>query len=185
MLQSPEIVPLELFQTAVGVGICLEISKIGIGVAVSSPVELKPLVNLRQYVLGRRAVGRMEGGIVAEGASSASHAAVPVGAGEAALKELGIDDYIAVQDQGAAVLEVAAGTSDACVIDITMANAMTGPGTSYESLSSGISLTDEQYGVGFRKGSDLTAKFNEVMAKLMEDGTLDALAEKYSLTLVK
>ena len=101
------------------------------------------------------------------------------------LKELGIDDYIAVQDQGAAVLEVAAGTSDACVIDITMANAMTGPGTSYESLSSGISLTDEQYGVGFRKGSDLTAKFNEVMAKLMEDGTLDALAEKYSLTLVK
>ena len=106
-------------------------------------------------------------------------------AGEAALKELGIDDYIAVQDQGAAVLEVAAGTSDACVIDITMANAMTGPGTSYESLSSGISLTDEQYGVGFRKGSDLTAKFNEVMAKLMEDGTLDALAEKYSLTLVK
>ncbi len=106
-------------------------------------------------------------------------------AGEAALKELGIDGYIAVQDQGAAVLEVAAGTSDACVIDITMANAMTGPGTSYESLSSGISLTDEQYGVGFRKGSDLTAKFNEVMAKLMEDGTLDALAEKYSLTLVK
>ena len=106
-------------------------------------------------------------------------------AGEEALQGIGITEYVAVQDQTSAVMEVAAGTADACVIDITMANAMTGPGTSYESLSSGISLTDEQYGVGFRKGSDLTAKFNEVMAKLMEDGTLDALAEKYSLTLVK
>ena len=87
VLQCPEIVPLELFQTAVGVGICLEISKIGIGVAVSSPVELKPLVNLRQYVLGRGAVGGMEGGIVAEGASSATHAAVPVGAGESCIDD--------------------------------------------------------------------------------------------------
>ena len=106
-------------------------------------------------------------------------------AGEAALKDIGITDYVAVQDQGAAVLEVAAGTSDACVIDITMANAMTGPGTSYADLSAGISLTEEEYGVGFRKDSDLTARFNEVMKKLMADGTLDALAEKYSLTLVK
>ena len=106
-------------------------------------------------------------------------------AGEAALKDIGITDYVAVQDQGAAVLEVAAGTSDACVIDITMANAMTGPGTSYADLSAGISLTEEEYGVGFRKDSDLTAKFNEVMKKLMADGTLDALAEKYNLTLVK
>lgn len=106
-------------------------------------------------------------------------------AGEEALKDIGITDYIAVQDQGAAVLEVAAGTSDACVIDITMANAMTGPGTSYEDLSIGISLTEEEYGVGFRKGSDLTEKLNEVMKQFMADGTLDALAEKYGLTLVK
>jgi len=80
---------------------------------------------------------------------------------------------------------VAAGTSDACVIDITMANAMTGEGTNYADLAKGISLTEEMYGVGFRKDSDLTAKFNDFMAKLMADGTLDALAEKYSLTLVK
>ena len=108
-------------------------------------------------------------------------------AGQDEVVALGVPDsqIIAVQDQAAALMEVAAGTSDACVIDITMANAMTGEGTSYADLAPGISLTDEQYGVGFRKGSDLTAKFNEVMAKLMEDGTLDALAEKYSLTLVK
>ena len=75
--------------------------------------------------------------------------------------------------------------ADACVIDITMANAMTGEGTSYANLSKGISLTSEEYGVAFRKDSDLTAKFNELMAKWMNDGTLDALADKYGLTLVK
>ena len=106
-------------------------------------------------------------------------------AGEDAVKALGITDYIAVQDQGAAVMEVAAGTSDACVIDITMANAMTGEGTSYADLAAGISLTEEFYGVGFRKESDLTAKFNEFLATKIADGTLDALAEEYGLTLVK
>ena len=52
-------------------------------------------------------------------------------------------------------------------------------------LAAGLSLTEEMYGVAFRTGSDVTAKFNEVMAKWMADGTLDALAQKYNLTLVK
>ena len=104
-------------------------------------------------------------------------------AGEACLNDAGLTKYVAVQDQGAAVMEVAAGTSDACVIDITMANAMTGAGTSYENLSYNLSLTEEEYGVSFRKDSDLTAKFNEFMAELKADGTLQALAEKYQLTL--
>lgn len=104
-------------------------------------------------------------------------------AGEAALVDLGITDYVKVEDQTAAVMEVAAGTADACVIDITMANAMTGPGTSYDTLAKGISLTEEEYGIGFRKDSDLTEKVNEIMAKFMSDGTLAALAEKYQLTL--
>ena len=80
-------------------------------------------------------------------------------------------------------MEVAAGTSDACVIDITMANAMTGEGTSYADLGYALSLSEELYGVSFRKESDLTAKFNEFMAELRADGTLDALAAKYNLTL--
>ncbi len=106
-------------------------------------------------------------------------------AGETALKELEITDYVAVRNQSTALMEVAAGTADACVIDITMANAMTGEGTSYANLSKCMELTSEEYGVGFRKGSDMTEKFNELMAQMMEDGTLDALAEKYELTLVK
>ena len=104
-------------------------------------------------------------------------------AGEAALNDAGLTKYVAVQDQGAAVMEVAAGTSDACVIDITMANAMTGEGTSYADLTYNVSLTEEEYGVSFRKDSDLTAKFNEFMASLKADGTLQELAAKYELTL--
>ena len=104
-------------------------------------------------------------------------------AGQSAAEEAGITNIIATQDQAAALMEVAAGTSDACVIDITMANAMTGEGTSYADLTSGLALTSEEYGVSFRKDSDLTAKFNEFMDKLQADGTLQALADKYSLTL--
>ena len=60
---------------------------------------------------------------------------------------------------------------------------MTGEGTSYADLAPGISLTSEEYGIGFRKDSDVTAKVNEIMDKLIADGTLQALADKYGLTL--
>lgn len=103
-------------------------------------------------------------------------------AGEAAIKDAGYE-ATAVSTQADALLEVASGSADACVIDITMANAMTGEGTSYANLKSGISLTSEEYGIGFRKGSDVTAKVNEIIEELKADGTLPALAEKYKLTL--
>ena len=90
---------------------------------------------------------------------------------------------VPLQDQGAALLEVKTGTADACVIDITMAYAMTGEGTDYADLAAGISLTEELYGVSFRKDSDVTAVFNDFMAKIKADGTLQALADKYDLTL--
>ena len=106
-------------------------------------------------------------------------------AGQVAAQDIGVKNIVAVQDQAAALMEVAAGTADACVIDITMAYAMTGEGTSYADLAVGLTLTSEEYGIGFRKGSDVTAKVNEIMKKFMEDGTLDALAEKYELTLAK
>ena len=60
-------------------------------------------------------------------------------------------------------MEVAAGTSDACVIDLLMAGAMIGEGTSYPNLTYTVNLNEangeeyENYVVGFRKGSDLTA----------------------------
>ena len=50
-------------------------------------------------------------------------------------------------------------------------------------LDIAMELTSEEYGIGFRKGSDLTAEVNKLMAELTEDGTLPALAEKYTLVL--
>ena len=86
--------------------------------------------------------------------------------------------------QADALMAVEAGKADACVIDITMANAMTGEGNTYAKLTSKFSLTEEEYAIACRKDSDITAKINEIMAELIEDGTLPALAEKYGVTLV-
>ena len=94
-------------------------------------------------------------------------------------------NYTEVKYQSDALLEVQSGTSDACIIDITMANSMTGEGTSYEGLGYAVELNAEEYGISFRKDSDVTAEVNKIMAELMADGTLDALAEKYGLTLIK
>ena len=66
-----------------------------------------------------------------------------------------------------------------------MANAMTGEGTSYANLTKTGSLTEEEYGSGCRLGSDTCTEINKIMDELMADGTLDKLAEKYELTLVK
>jgi polar amino acid transport system substrate-binding protein len=106
-------------------------------------------------------------------------------AGETAANGIPGAKVVPLQTQSAALLEVKAGTADACVIDITMAYAMTGEGTDYADLAPGLSLTEELYGVSFRKDSDLTPKFNEFMAKLKQDGTLQALADKYGLTLAQ
>lgn len=106
-------------------------------------------------------------------------------AGQEALDALGITDYVALQDQPAAILEVKAGTSEACVVDITMANAMTGEGGDFADLAIGVALTEEEYGIAFRKGSDLTAKVDEILDVLRADGTMQQLADKYNLTLAK
>ena len=105
-------------------------------------------------------------------------------AGEKAIMESGLDEgYVACTAQSDALLEVKSGSADACVIDITMANSMTGEGTSYAELAPSIELTTEEYGIAFRKDSELTEKVNAIMDELKADGTLDALAEKYNLTL--
>jgi len=103
-------------------------------------------------------------------------------AGEEAAKENNLT-YTAVLTQADALKEVKSGAADACVIDITMANAMTGEGTSYAELGYSLELTTEEYGIACRQGSDLTAAINDIMAELKADGTLQNLADKYELTL--
>ena len=101
-------------------------------------------------------------------------------AGEAALQELGIEP-VPVKSQADALMEVASGTSEAAVIDSLMAAAMVGEGTGYSDLTYTISLNSEEYGVGFRKGSDLAEALNQFFADSYADGSIQKIAEKYGV----
>ncbi len=101
-------------------------------------------------------------------------------AGEAELEALGYQ-CTAVLAQSDALMEVAAGSSDAAVIDSLMAAAMVGEGTGYESLTYTVGLNSEEYGVGFRKGSDLAQKLNDYFDTAYADGSMMAIAETYSV----
>ncbi len=89
--------------------------------------------------------------------------------------------YTEVKDQATALMEVAAGTADAAIIDSLMAAAMVGEGTGYEQLTYTVSLNAEEYGVGFRKGSDITAKFNKFFDEATANGTVNEIAELYGV----
>ncbi len=88
-----------------------------------------------------------------------------------------------VLDQASALMEVAAGTSEAAIIDSLMAAAMVGEGTSYADLTYTVGLNSEEYGVGFRKGSDLTEELNDFFAEIYADGSMMECAEKYGVQL--
>ncbi len=107
-------------------------------------------------------------------------------AGEDAALALGATT-VPVQSQANTLMEVQAGTSDCAVIDVLMAAAMTGEGTSYADLAYSLNLNDaqglesEQYGVGFRQGSDLVDEFNTFWAEKVADGTVLEVATTYGL----
>ena len=101
-------------------------------------------------------------------------------AGEAAAKENGFN-YTSVTAQADALMEVSAGTSDAAIIDLLMASAMTGEGTNYADLTHSVELTVEEYGIGCRKDSNLADFINAELVKLYNDGTLNEIAETYGL----
>ena len=90
--------------------------------------------------------------------------------------------YTPVVDQATAVPEVSSGTCDAAIIDSLMAAAMVGEGTSYADLTYTIQLNSEEYGVGFRKGSDLCAALNEFFVDAYADGTMQEIADTYGVS---
>ena len=107
-------------------------------------------------------------------------------AGEDAAEALGAAT-VPVQAQSNTLMEVAAGTSDAAVIDLLMAGAMIGEGTSYEDLAIALNLNEaqglesESYGVGFRQGSNLVDEFNTFWAEKVADGTVLETATTYGV----
>ena len=107
-------------------------------------------------------------------------------AGEAAIEgdeNLAQADYVSKSVQTDCLMEVAAGTADAAVLDLTLANAMIGEGTDYASLKIVDELNAEEYGVAFRKGSDAAAAVDAAFDELKADGTMQALADQYDLAL--
>ena len=89
--------------------------------------------------------------------------------------------YTEVLDQATALSEVAAGTCDAAIIDSLMAGAMIGEGTGYANLTYTAGLNSEEYGVGFRKGSDLVAEFNKFFDAEVANGNVQKVAETYGV----
>ena len=94
-------------------------------------------------------------------------------------------NYIAMAKQTDCLVEVKAGTADACVLDLTLAETMVGEGTDFSDLVivGGVKLAQEEYGIAFRRGSDVTDIVNGIIRELVSDGTLPALADKYELLL--
>ena len=107
-------------------------------------------------------------------------------AGESAIQDdgsLSQADYISKSVQTDCLMEVAAGTADAAVLDLTLATAMIGDGTDYANLTIKDELNAEEYGVAFRKGSNAAAAVDAAFDELKSDGTMQKLADKYSLSL--
>ncbi|MBP3591680.1 MAG: transporter substrate-binding domain-containing protein [Clostridia bacterium] len=79
-----------------------------------------------------------------------------------------------------AFTEVKAGAVDFIVVDIVLAQNVCGKGN-YTDLSivEAIELDSEIYAVGFKKGSELTAKVNDAIKQLYENGKLMEIAEKW------
>ena len=92
--------------------------------------------------------------------------------------------YVAVESQAMALMEVKSGTADVALIDSVAASGMVGEGTDYADLVLDMSndFGAQEYGIAFRKGSDVCAAVDAAIAELRADGTLDAIAAKYGLT---
>ena len=107
-------------------------------------------------------------------------------AGESVITEsLTSSNYIEKDAQIDVLTELIMGTVDAGVIDYVMANYLINKeGSSFADLTiveNALTTQDEYYSIAFRKGSDVTAKVNAILAQLKSDGTVDTLAKKYGL----
>ena len=93
-------------------------------------------------------------------------------------------NYVPVDSQAKALMEVKSGTADLAVIDSVAAIGMINTDSNYSDLVINMdnNFGDQEYGIAFRKGSDFTAMVNEALQELQADGTFEELAAKYDLT---
>ena len=81
-----------------------------------------------------------------------------------------------------ALRELVLGTVDFVVLDEQLATAYIGNGD-FQNLTvvEALSGDPEYYAIGFKKGSDLTAKVNAALEELAAEGKIDDIAQKYNL----
>ena len=93
-------------------------------------------------------------------------------------------NYVPVDSQAKALMEVKSGTADVAVIDSVAAIGMINTDSNYSDLVINLdnNFGDQEYGIAFRQGSDFTAQVNAALQELKEDGTFEELAAKYDLT---
>ena len=103
-------------------------------------------------------------------------------AGDSYLKELTGSKRAGFLSQLDALKEVSLGTADFVILDEQLAKAYVGTGD-YADLEIVTSLSSdpEYYAIGFKKGSELTAKVNAALEELAADGTIDTIAKRYNL----
>ncbi|MBE5996673.1 MAG: transporter substrate-binding domain-containing protein [Lachnospiraceae bacterium] len=93
-------------------------------------------------------------------------------------------NYTPVDSMAKALMEVKAGTADLAIVDSVCALAMVGEGTDYDDLIVNLdnNFGEQEYGIAFRKGSDMAAMVNDAINELYADGTVASIAEKYGLS---
>ena len=102
-------------------------------------------------------------------------------AGKDMVEENGLS-YTEFDSQAKTLVEIRNGSCDAAIIDSLMAAAMVGEGTSFDDLTYTIGLNKEEYGVGFRQGSNLVEKLNAFLVDSYKDGTIQKLADQYGVS---
>ena len=151
--------------------------------------ERKAAMEITRHYVKNAQVVLVKEGTAYEGTASLIDKAVAAEQGSAGEDVIQGDDnlkqasYVPKTLQTECLMEVKAGTADAAVLDLTLAKTMTGKGTNYEDIKIVDYLAEEDYGVAFRKGSDICAEVNKIFDEFLADGTMDKLAEKYGLEL--
>ena len=93
-------------------------------------------------------------------------------------------EYLSADSMATALTNVHAGNADVAVVDYVTSIGSIGEGTDFADLVvvAGKEFSPEEYGIAFRKGSNMTEEVNKIIAELMADGTMDKIAAKYKLT---
>ena len=91
--------------------------------------------------------------------------------------------FTPVDSMAKALMEVKSGTADVAIVDYVTSIGSIGEGTDYADLKvvEGKDFSPEEYGIAFRKGSDLVPAVNTAIAELMADGTMNTIGKEYKL----